>query len=338
VSFWQPVAGRRLPPLTSQAVTKTPHPPSIWLGRLGALVLGGVLLVALVTKAVDPAAFAEQIEAEGLAGPLGARTVAFLALALEAGLGALLVLQVRRRWVLLPATALVGFFLFLTGRAYWWSMRGVLPEEMASCGCFGNLVERTPAEAFWQDLALLGVPLALAFLGRSEAPRLPVRRLVVAGAFTVVTLAFAWQAPELPLDDVATRLRPGTEIASVCAGSEPRVCLPDVAPELLEGRHWVTIVDVDEAPETWVEPLNERVWSGEGPPLTVLGSATPEQLMELRFGHGPAFDVREAPAALLRPLHRSLPRSFLVEDGTVVLTSPGLPPQAGQGEEKNSGD
>jgi hypothetical protein len=60
--------------------------------------------------------------------------------------------------------------------------------------------------------------------------------------------------------------------------------------------------------------------------------------MELRFGHGPAFDVREAPAALLRPLHRSLPRSFLVEDGTVVLTSPGLPPQAGQGEEKNSGD
>ena len=33
----------------------------------------------------------------------------------------------------------------------------------AGCGCFGNLVQRTPAEAFWQDLLLLVPPLLLAF-------------------------------------------------------------------------------------------------------------------------------------------------------------------------------
>lgn len=310
---------------------------AVWLGRLGALVLGAVLLVATVAKAVDPTAFAEQIRGEGLAGPGGARVVAFLALAIEALLGALLVLLVRRGWVLWPTTALVGFFLFLNGRTWWLASQGLLSDD-ASCGCFGNLVERSPAEAFWQDLLLLVVPLALAFLGRSGRSGFPTRRLFVGGLFTAATLVFAWKAPDLPLDDVATRLRPGTELASICAGSDPRVCLPDVAPELLEGSHWVTLVALDESPDSWVGPLNERAWSGEGPPLTVLAAGTPEEMTKFRFTHGPAFDLREAPPTLLRPLYRTLPRSFLVEDGTVVVTSSGLPPASGPDAQTNSGE
>ena len=310
-----------------------------WIGRTGAFLLGLVLLVAVWAKAIDPAAFAAQIEAEGLAGILGGRAVAFVALALEAGLGMLLLLLVRRLWVLIPTAALVAFFLWLTGRAWWLASRGLLSEEAASCGCFGNLVERTPAEAFWQDLLLLGIPLALAFLGRSPVDRFPGKRVAAALLVTAGVLGFAWKAPDLPLDDVATRLRPGTEVAEVCAGNDPRVCLPDVAPELLEGVHQVILVDPEDSPETWVEPLNELLWSGEGPPLVALTSASPEQLMELRFTYGPAFDLREAPPALLRPLYRTLPRSFLVEDGTVTRTTSGLPPSAGAGDgDPNDGD
>ena len=36
------------------------------VGRAGAFVLGAVLLVATVAKAVDPQAFAEQMQLEGL--------------------------------------------------------------------------------------------------------------------------------------------------------------------------------------------------------------------------------------------------------------------------------
>ncbi len=39
----------------------------------------------------------------------------------------------------------------------------------------------------------------------------------------------------------------------------------------------------------------------------------------------PVFEVREAPADLLRPLYRTLPRSFKVTDGEVTATVAGLP-------------
>jgi hypothetical protein len=41
---------------------------------------------------------------------------------------------------------------------------------------------------------------------------------------------------------------------------------------------------------------------------------------------GPTFKIVEAPAELLRPLYRRLPRSFAVQDGEVRKTYSGLPP------------
>ena len=67
-----------------------------------------------------------------------------------------------------PTAALVVFFLFLTGRAYVRHLQGIEPET--SCGCFGNLVQRTPAEAFWGDMLLMVPALALAFLARDRGP------------------------------------------------------------------------------------------------------------------------------------------------------------------------
>ena len=40
----------------------------------------------------------------------------------------------------------------------------------------------------------------------------------------------------------------------------------------------------------------------------------------------PSYNVVHAPIGLLRPLYRSLPRSFLVKDGEVTRTWAGLPP------------
>lgn len=306
-----------------------------WLGTAAAVFLGAVFLVATWGKAIDPGSFAEQIRLEGLDFALPAIAVAWIALALEAGVGIGLLVALRRLWLLVPAAALVVFFLGLTGRAWYLSAHG-LREDVAGCGCFGNLVERSPAEAFWQDLLLLGVPMVLAFLGRPRGGRrFPPVRTALVGIGALAALALAWKAPELPLDDLATRLSPGVEVAALCAGGEDdRVCLDTLAPELAAGEHLVIVADL-EAPDFTgaVDALNDYAVEARGrggAPVVVLSSATPEVHRGFFWRWGPVFEVREVPEALLAPLYRRLPRSFRTVDGRVVETWSGLPPVAAE--------
>lgn len=295
-----------------------------WLGALGSVFLGAILLVGAWAKAIHPSAFVEQIGTEGLDFLLPASAVAMIALALEAGLGTALVLLVRRLWILIPTALLVVFFLFLTGRTYYLTSQGLV-DPAAGCGCFGNLVERTPAQAFWQDLALLVPALLLAFLGRRRGPA-PITRTAIAAVAALGIVVLAWQAPRLPLDDLATRLKPGVAIADLCGGQgNERLCLSTIRPELESGEHLVVIGDLEDA--SWSEnapALNQAV--SEGRDVLVLAAATPEQVTAFFWQWGPAFEIVEVPEGVLAPLYRQLPRSFRVVDGEVVETWSGLPP------------
>jgi uncharacterized membrane protein YphA (DoxX/SURF4 family) len=296
------------------------------LGFLGGAFLGAVLLVAAWAKALDPAAFAQQIHGQKLDFLLPAAAVALVALALEVGLGVALLAGVRRFAVLVPAALLVAFFLFLTGRTYWLSLHGA-PPDPAGCGCFGNLVQRTPAEAFWQDILLLVPGLALAFLGRRGAG--PASgRMALAGALAVAALVFAWKSPELPLDDLATRLRPGVELKGMCAGAgTDRTCLDTVAPDLAAGSHLVILADLaDPGFQKAIPALNDYAGSGRQPDVAVLSDVTSEQKQAFFWRWAPSFPIVETPGVLLKPLYRRLPRSFEVRDGRVLRTYPGLPP------------
>jgi uncharacterized membrane protein YphA (DoxX/SURF4 family) len=303
------------------------------IGTLGGCLLGGILLVAVWGKALDPAAFAQQIHADGLDRLVPAGALALLALALEAGIGLALLLAVRRPWVLVPASLLVAFFLLLNGRAYWLAAHGSAAAA-ASCGCFGNLVQRTPAEAFWQDLALLALPLALAFVGRDrDQPRLPPVRTALVALFAVAVPVFAWRAPELPLDDLATRLAPGATVSKLCAGGSGggnragAVCLDTVAPELDHGDHLVVLDDVDDpALAKAVAGLNAYADAPGAAAVWVLTASDAKRQRLFFWRWGPTFKIVEAPPELLRPLYRRLPRSFAVQDGRVTATFSGLPP------------
>lgn len=293
----------------------------------GAFVLGAVLLVAGWGKALDPEAFAVQVKSEGLVFLLPAMAIALFAIAIEFFLGAALVLGVRNRWVLGSSTALVIFFVFLTGRTYWRSLHGIQPDT-GSCGCFGRLVERTPGEAFWQDLLLLVPPLLLAWLARSRgAAKI---RLAIAAAVMAAFTAFAYKSPDLPLDDFVTALKPFSEIKTLCAGNPElgaRTCLDGIVPELAFGNHLVIVADLSaDAFTSRVAELNDFHYLEGAPHLWVLSSASEEELFQFRFSRGPSFEIREAPAPLLQTFYRRLPRSFLVESGKVVETFDGLPP------------
>ena len=309
------------------------RPWTWWLGSAAAVFLGAVFLVATWAKAIHPSAFAEQIRLEGLDVLLPAMAVVYVALALEGALAVALLVNLRRLWVLAPAALLVAFFLFLTARGWYLEAHG-LREAGAACGCFGNLVERTPEQAFWQDLLLMVPPLVLAFLGRTrDARRFPPLRTALVAVAAVATLVLAWQAPSLPLDDLATRLSPGVAVTDVCAGGGGEgvaVCLDAVVPELAAGEHVVVLADLeDEAFTAAVDRLNAHAFgarSSELPPLWVLTTASPEAQRAFFWQWAPVFEIREVPEALIAPLYRRLPRSFRVEDGVVTETWSGLPP------------
>jgi len=296
-------------------------------GWLGGVALGLVLLFAAALKALDPVAFAEEIGRQGVGFGLPPTVAALAALAMEAGIGALLMVNLRRRSVLLAATALVLFFLFLTGRSVWRAAHGIV-DDAGSCGCFGNLVERTPGEALVQDLLMLVPTLALAWLGRPGATgAVGIRRGVALGV-SAALVGLAAAAPALPLDDAATRLRPGVRLADLCAGAgSARICLPTVAPALATGRHLVLLADVRDARFAELAGrLNRYVRAGGDPPLTVLADLEPEEQPALFWELAPAFDLQATPPALLRPLYRQLPRGFLVDAGRVEKTWSGVPP------------
>ena len=298
----------------------------------GAGILGGTLLVGAWGKMLDPVSFAQTLRLEGITTWLGSGWYPelippLLVVGIEVLLGALLVLGVRYRAVLIASGLLVVFFLFLTGRAYWRDLNGIVAGDPASCGCFGNMLDRTPGEAFFQDIALLVPGLLLAALAVPQRHTLG-RRVALAWLITVAAIAFGWFAPGLPVDDLATRLQPGSKVSSMCAGrDEERLCLPTILPELNEGRHFVVVLDTaQEGMDGDIESLNRYAMANESPHLVVVSSSTLEQNRAFFWKYGPAFEVREAPPGILKPLYRKLPRSFLVWDGNVTDTWSGLPP------------
>lgn len=300
------------------------------LGTLACIALGLLLLTAALAKALDPDPFVAQITTLGLDFLLPASFIAYLALALEAGLGLALALGATNRWVLLASLVLVLALLGVAGRMYWMDLNGTLPED-AGCGCFGNLVERTPGEAFWQDLAIF-LPLAvLSFWGRRRGGEPPRLRLSLAAAAGVATVAFAAAAPDLPLDNWATQVRPGKDVSEICVGSPPdRTCLSDVLAGIEEGRHLVIIADI-QSPEfrESIPAINEYVYRSADMGVWLLTDADDEAVNNFMFTGGAAFALTPAPGPLLKTMHRRLPRSFIVQDGEVETTFSGYPPEIG---------
>ena len=177
------------------------------IGTAGAMLLGVYFLVAAVSKAWNPddfGALIDQVRLEELDFLFTATQVALIALALEVGLGTALLLGVRHLGILLPTTALVVFFLFLNGRNYWLVSQGL--REPGSCGCFGSLIERTAAEAFWQDLLLM-VPLTLlCFWRRRKSEGIPKKRFVLAMLAALAVSLWAYRSPNIEYIEAAHRL------------------------------------------------------------------------------------------------------------------------------------
>ncbi len=114
------------------------------------ILIGLVFLTAGGLKAYEPLDFIRQIGDYGIVTqPQLVRLIAWVMILVEVGLGTAMVVGFRRRIsVPLAMLMLIGFIVMLG-----WAWQSGATED---CGCFGSWVKRTPAEAFTEDLLMLG--------------------------------------------------------------------------------------------------------------------------------------------------------------------------------------
>lgn len=281
------------------------------LGTVAGVLVGLVLVFSAWAKALDPEGFTQLILERGLMPAPLAWLSAIVVIGLEAALGIALLLNWRRPVVLLPVAMLMAFFLALS----LWSF--LHPEqEASSCGCFGNLIPSSPGQALARDAVLFLLSI-LAFVGVPRVARAGWRWAVSAVAF-IVAAGFAWVAPGLPLDNLATRLKPGVAVGSLR--------IDEIIPELQDGERLVLLIDrADEKTRAEISRINEKLALAR--PEAVFAVARPDEALanEFHWTAAPAFEVRDAPQAMLKPFYRRLPRSFLVRDGEVIEVWEGFP-------------
>ncbi len=285
---------------------------SLWrrvLAYGGVAVAGFMFLAAGLLKGLDPAGFAGQIAQDvpflsGMSVPLAAAGIA-----VETALGTAYLLGFRRKWLLAIGLVLVVLFIGVT-------IPKLGSDEATDCGCFGNFVVRTPAQVLMEDLGM-AAGLLLGFIGGPGSRLRPWRAAVLAPA-AIIGMVLPLAAPALPLDNFATRLKPGATMADLQ--------LLEAIPDLEYGAHVIILADdsldaCQDVPESLFDFVQARpeaqVWLLRPSDVLAREGATWLCL----FGT----ELVEIPALVAKPLYRTLPRSFEAADGMVTRTWVGLP-------------
>ena len=158
---------------------------SLWISQR---LMGLVFLVAGLTKIWDPVLFFWEAlpHAQILVGHKVEVLVASFAPLLgpiECLVGLALLIDWKPRLVLPMGVAMMAFFIFITAMS-WHRGAG------ESCGCFGNLVNRSPGEAMVENVLMLGL-LVFSWWGlrrRSVVFRTWRRWAIVAGGLAFLTV------------------------------------------------------------------------------------------------------------------------------------------------------
>jgi len=279
---------------------------ALQIGRLLAPAIGLFFVVAAASKALDPVAFAGQIEAyELVSGAALTRAMAWFFIGVETVVGACLLFGVQRRAALLAAAAMLGLFTGVTGWAW---ARG----QQHACGCFGALVERTPAQTFFEDLILLAcIGLALRYRpGSRREPAVWRRWAVVSVAILgiVIPPVIGAYSPALHEGESLFELGLETYLPSV---SDARTIYAFLEP-------------LGTGPD--YQDLQELAYSGI--PVVGLCSAAEEEIEAFRWNAGPAFEVVSVSGPTLRRLSQDRRGAFLVEHKRVTQIWRGRIPEA----------
>jgi uncharacterized membrane protein YphA (DoxX/SURF4 family) len=287
-----------------------------------SLAVGGIFIVAGVLKSLDVEGFARDIALHKIIGPALSAVLARVLVPFEIAVGVAAIIGYRRRLAFFLLAGSLVVFIAATGWAW-------AHGNTEGCGCFGRYAARTPLTVIVEDVLLL-VACGIGFLlaapraapaGPAPAPGTPSRRwrgIAVAGIAAVATV-FTLASPSLPIDGLATALRPGVSLADLG--------LDVIAGNLDQGDRILAILVLDEeASQKAVAGLNALPQTPGVPPISGLTSADEDKRAEFFFTHGPTFELLEVPSADLRRLYRRAPRVFRVHNGAVLRVWDSIPP------------
>lgn len=281
--------------------------------RLLQCVVAAVFLLAAGMKALDVSAFAEQIRAHDIFPSLSLFGAWFFII-VEVVLSAALIVNAWPRSTAAAMLALLALFIGVTAYAMAAGLEG-------NCGCFGDLVQRTPQQVILEDALMM---LAMVFVllvngGASEKTRRwKILVLVLAAAAAASLTLFA---PQLPLEEYSTELRVGRQFSSWPVEGLTR--------DLHTGTHLVFLFSAEsKTVEADVAMMNAAAQSDGIPSSIGLLTEGAAKVTEVMFQYGTAFPVGSIEPRFARKLYRTLPRTFILRDGVVRKVWPGIPTPA----------
>ncbi|MBW1989934.1 MAG: hypothetical protein JRI97_10370 [Deltaproteobacteria bacterium] len=276
--------------------------------RTITVLLGGVFLVAAAVKVADMALFTRQILDYGIVSswPLAAAGAWGFVFAESILAGALLA-GWRPREALWGTAALLLVFIGVTG----WAWAG---DGVDDCGCFGELLKRTPGQALAEDLVLLAIAAAALMLHRPGKPRLQRFRASVTVLFALAGLVLPWvfglSFSALPRG----RAGEAPPLGRVAILQGPEV-------DLSSGRWLLEIMDTgcDHCAEA-VMPLNMVHQEPSMPRVAALSVNEPGAVEDFIARTGAEFPIlKVAREDYLRLLgDGEIPRYILAAEGTIV--------------------
>jgi hypothetical protein len=290
-------------------------------------------------KSLDVLGFARDIALHGVVGPGLSSIAARVLPPFEFAVGFAVIIGFFRRTGLV--LLLISLVIFMAATGWAWAH-----GNTEGCGCFGRFASRTPLSVIVEDAILAALAVTALVFARATArpgaarrapvspalpaappdsppapPSRPGRGLWRGGAVLaigVAATAFTLASPRLPIDNLATALRPGVSLESLG--------LTSIAGNLGEGDRLLVILLLDEPDSQAAVPaLNALALAPGVPPITGLTSASQDKRAEFFFAYAPSFELVDVPAADLRRLYRRAPRSFTVHNGAVMQVWTGIP-------------
>ena len=281
--------------------------------RVVEILVAGVFLTAALIKALDPVAFAEQIAAYGIIPDL-APIAAWSLIIIECLFAAALIANLLPRVIPLLTAGMLVFFIGIT-------VYGMSIGLGESCGCFGNLYHRGPEMVIVEDiLMLIGLLFVIIVLwNRHKQQENIVSRVVFTVVVGLIAAGVTVSSPHIPADDFVTQLYPGSSFTTWPVDGL-------YGKDLNTGTHVVflfTVESDDIRPQ--VEKMNTVAQTIEGESTVGLIIDGTEHLTMLMFEFAAAFPVAALEPRFARPLYRTLPRTFILHNGSVTHTWSEIP-------------
>ncbi|MBI5647152.1 MAG: hypothetical protein HY962_09490 [Ignavibacteriae bacterium] len=278
--------------------------------RVLQIAVGAVILLAAVLKAFDPPAFAEQIRGYDIF-PALAGIAAWCFIIGEVLLAGALFVNLFPRLTGVLTMILMAFFIGIT--AY-----GIMIGLGGNCGCFGSLVHRSPEQVILEDALMLFAVLFSTLVLASPKQKTALWKVIVVltlGAASAATAAFAYA---LPVDEYATSLRPGVRLDSWPVEGLNR--------DLTRGTHIIFLFSSKARDVQADITMMNAVAQSDGVPSAIgLMTEGTAAVTEVMFQYGTAFPVGAIEPRFARSLYRTLPRAFVLHEGTVTDVWPRIP-------------